>query len=182
MAQLGGRTLRQVGAYGINGTFFDTSKPELPGSTWGIMVNKGKPIGPNAHTNHWAGKIVRGTLIYADGKLEVKRINNIGQVKGSIDWAIGGVTLLPWYDPVLEKVPQDILRVTRHTGIGYKGGKVYLIVSCRCSMLDFKNKVKALGLDGAIALDGGGSTQMFWENNLGIHSARRLNNVVGVMS
>lgn len=179
MAQLGGKTLRQVGAYGINGTFFNTVKPEDPGSTWGIMVNAGKPIGPNAFTNHWYGKTIRGTLIYANGKMEVKRINNISQV-GPVTWAIGGVGLIPSYDPKLEQVPEDILRSTRHTGIGFKGDRVYLIVSDRCSMGDFRHKLKTLGLDGAIALDGGGSSQMLWKNNLGVHSSRRLNNIVGV--
>ncbi|WP_165478682.1 hypothetical protein [Urinicoccus massiliensis] len=49
-----------MGAYGINGTFFDTGKPELAGSTWGIMVNQGKPIGPNAYTTTGPGKLSGG--------------------------------------------------------------------------------------------------------------------------
>ena len=180
--QLGGKTLRQVGAYGINGTFFDTAKPELPESTWGIAVNKGKPIGPNSDKNHWNKSIKRATIIYGEGKLTVERINNISEVKRKVDWAIGGVGLYPSFDPRTEQVPPDILRYTNHTGIAFKNNIIYLIVSEPCSMYSFKEKILKLNIDGAIALDGGGSTQMFYKNNFGIHSIRKLNNIVGVMA
>lgn len=179
--QLGGKTLRQVGAWGINGTFFDTSKPELAESTWGIAVNKGKPIGPNADRNHWKKNIKRATMIYGDGRVTVEYANNLTDIKrDKIDWAIGGVGLYPAYDPNYEQVPKDILRHTTHTGIAFKSKKIYLIVSEPCSMAVFRDKVNALGIDGAIALDGGSSTQMFYKNNFGIHTARKLNNIIGV--
>lgn len=180
--QLGGKTLRQVGAYGINGTFFDTKNPELASSTWGIAINKSKPIGPNADKNHWDKSIKRGTIIYGEGKLTVERINNISEVKRKVEWAIGGVGLYPSYDVKIEQVPKDILRHTNHTGIGFKGNIIYLIVSEPCSMYSFREKILKLNVDGAIALDGGGSTQMFYKNNFGIHSIRKLNNIVGVMA
>lgn len=181
--QLGGKTLRQVGAYGINGTFFDTTKPELPESTWGIAVNKGKPIGPNADKNHWRKDIKRATMIYGDGRVTVEYANNLTDIKrDKIDWAIGGVGLYPAYDPNYEQVPKDILRYTTHTGIAFKGKDIYLIVSEPCSMAVFRDKVKALGIDGAIALDGGGSTQMLYKNNFGVHTSRKLNNIIGVRS
>lgn len=180
--QLGGKTLRQVGAYGINGTFFDTKNPELASSTWGIAINKGTPIGPNADKNHWDKSIKRATLIYGEGKLTVERINNISEVKRKVDWAIGGVGLYPSFDPKTEQVPQDILRFTAHTGIAFKDNNIYLIVSEPCTMYSFKEKILKLNIDGAIALDGGGSTQMFYKNNFGIHTSRKLNNIVGVKS
>lgn len=180
--QLGGKTLRQVGAYGINGTFFDTKNPELASSTWGIAINKSKLIGPNSDKNHWDKSIKRGTIIYGEGKLTVERINNISEVKRKVDWAIGGVGLYPSFDPRTEQVPQDILRHTNHTGIAFKGNIIYLIVSEPCSMYSFREKILKLNVDGAIALDGGGSTQMFYKNNFGIHTARKLNNIVGVMA
>ncbi|MDU5099952.1 MAG: N-acetylmuramoyl-L-alanine amidase [Peptoniphilus grossensis] len=180
--QLGGKTLRKVGAYGINGTFFDTKNPELPSSTWGIAINKGKAIGPNSDKNHWNKSIKRGTIIYGEGKLTVERINNISEVKRKVDWAIGGVGLYPSFDPRTEQVPQDILRYTNHSGIAFKNNIIYLIVSEPCTMYSFKEKILKLNVDGAIALDGGGSTQMFYKNNFGIHTTRKLNNIVGVMS
>lgn len=179
--QLGGKTLRQVGAYGINGTFFDTAKPGLKESTWGIAVNKGKPIGPNADKNHWDKSIKRGTIIYGEGKLTVERINNISEVKRKVIWAIGGVGLYPSYDPEVEKVPKDILRCSAHTGIAFKGDVIYLVVTVNpCTMGNFRAKICNLDIDGAIALDGGGSTQMFYKNNFGVHTTRKLNNIVGV--
>lgn len=180
--QLGGKTLRNVGAYGINGTFFDTKNPELASSTWGIAINKSKPIGPNSDKNHWDKSIKRATIIYGEGKLTVERINNISEVKRKVDWAIGGVGLYPSFDPRTEQVPQDILRYTNHSGIAFKNNIIYLIVSEPCSMYSFKEKILKLNVDGAIALDGGGSTQMFYKNNFGIHTTRKLNNIVGVMS
>lgn len=180
--QLGGKTLRQVGAYGINGTFFDTKNPELASSTWGIAINKSKPIGPNSDKNHWDKSIKRATIIYGEGKLTVERINNISEVKRKVNWAIGGVGLYPSYDVKIEHVPQDILRYTNHSGIAFKNNIIYLIVSEPCSMYSFKEKILKLNVDGAIALDGGGSTQMFYKNNFGIHTTRKLNNIVGVMS
>lgn len=179
--QLGGKTLRAVGAYGINGTFFDTKNPELASSTWGIAINKGKAIGPNSDKNHWDKSIKRATIIYGEGKLTVERINNISEVKRKVDWAIGGVGLYPSFDPRTEQVPQDILRYTNHSGIAFKNNIIYLIVSEPCSMYSFKEKILKLNVDGAIALDGGGSTQMFYKNNFGIHTTRKLNNIVGVM-
>ena len=179
--QLGGKTLRQVGAYGINGTFFDTAKPGLKESTWGIAVNKGKPIGPNADKNHWDKSIKRGTIIYGEGKLTVERINNISEVKRKVIWAIGGVGLYPSYDPEVEKVPKDILRCSAHTGIAFKGDVIYLVVTVNpCTMGNFRAKICNLDIDGAIALDGGGSTQMFYKNNFGVHTTKKLNNIVGV--
>lgn len=178
--QLGGKTLRKVGAYGINGTFFDTKNPELASSTWGIAINKSKPIGPNSDKNHWDKSIKRGTIIYGEGKLTVERINKISEVKRKVDWAIGGVGLYPSFDPRTEQVPQDILRYTNHSGIAFKNNIIYLIVSEPCSMYSFKEKILKLNIDGAIALDGGGSTQMFYKNNFGIHTARKLNNIIGV--
>lgn len=180
--QLGGKTLREVGAYGTNGTFFDTKNPELTSSTWGIAINKGAPIGPNSDKNHWDKSIKRGTIIYGEGKLTVERINNISEIKRKVDWAIGGVGLYPSFDPRTEQVPEDVLRYTNHTGIAFKDNIIYLIVSEPCSMYSFREKILKLNVDGAIALDGGGSTQMFYKNNFGIHNSRKLNNIVGVMA
>lgn len=180
--QLGGKTLRQVGAYGINGTFFDTSKPGLKESTWGIAVNNGKPIGPNADKNHWRKNIKRATMIYGDGRVTVEYANSLNDIKrDKIDWAIGGVGLYPSYNPNYEQVPKDILRCTEHTGIAFKGHVIFLVVTDKpCTMGNFRAKICNLDIDGAIALDGGGSTQMFYKNNFGVHTARKLNNIVGV--
>lgn len=182
--EIGGKTLRQIGAYGVNGVFFDPSTAPVssPNSTCAIAVNKGKPIGPNSHKNHPKSSVKRATLVYGEGKLSIERINSIGEVRRKVDFALGGVGLIPSFDPKLEKIPSDILRCTNHTGIAFKGSKVYLIASIPISMADFKDRISELNVDGAIALDGGGSTQMFYKDNFGIHSSRKLNNMVGIMA
>ncbi len=180
LALLGGKTLRQVGAYGINGTFFDMAHPDRPEGCWGIAINGGKPLGPNATRNHHDGT-KRATLIYGEGRLTVERIFDIAEVERPITWAVGGVGLLPSFDPRLEKVPTSISYTTRRSAIGFLGRTVYLVATDDAmSLPTLRDKMKALGLEGAIALDGGGSTQMLWKDNQGIHSARRLNNMIGV--
>lgn len=172
---LPGKTLRQLGVYGINGTWQNNVEAHLTRSVWGLVANSKGAIGPNSYQNSPNGH-KRGTIIcYQDGSIEVKRIHNINEITKPIKFAIGGGMLIPDYNPGVEKIASDILRHTHHTGIGYKGNRIYLIVtSNHCSLLEFKNKVDKLNLDGAIFLDGGGSTQMNYEGNKGIHSSRKL--------
>lgn len=156
-----GKTLRQKGWDGINGTFFDTGAAYKPSSVWGIAVEKGKPIGPNADRVSYNPKMKRGTLcIDHDGNVSVQSVNNINEIKPKPRFAVSGLSLSPKYDPVGEMVAGDILRRTWHTAIAHKGDTVYLITSrIMCDMRDFKKYVEALGVDGAVALDGGGSTE-----------------------
>lgn len=183
VATLPGTTLREFGIYGINGTWQNNSNVKDPKSIWGIAVNNQKTIGPNAYTN--SPKLYkRGTIIYyADGKLEVTKVNRLDEIKKPVKWAIGGGQLIPEYNPEIEGYTvannaADVLRVTAHTGIGYKGDKVFLIVHKNCSMEQFKNMILKLGLDGAIFLDGGGSTQMNYIGGKGISSTRKLSHGV----
>lgn len=156
-----GKTLRQKGWDGINGTFYDTHAPHIPASVWGIAVENGRPIGPNADRVSYNPKMKRGTLcIDNDGNVSVQAVNNINEIKPKPRFAVSGLSLSPHYDPVGEMVADDILRRTWHTAIGFKGNDVYLITSrVMCDMRDFKRYVEALGVDGAVALDGGGSTE-----------------------
>ena len=156
-----GKTLRQKGWNGINGTFFDTSAPHIPASVWGIAVENGRPIGPNADRVSYNPKMKRGTLcIDYDGNVSVQIVNNINEIEPKARFAVSGLSLSPIYDPVGEMVAGDILRRTWHTAIAHKGNTVYLITSrVMCDMRDFKRYVEALGVDGAVALDGGGSTE-----------------------
>ncbi|SCL85253.1 N-acetylmuramoyl-L-alanine amidase [Sporanaerobacter sp. PP17-6a] len=178
VAKLPGKTLRQFGIYGINGTWQNNSEAHMPRSIWGLAGNGNKAIGPNSYQNSPKG-YKRGTIIYyEDGSIEVKRINNIKEIDKSFKWCIGGGMLIPDYNPTLEKIPDDILRTTSHTGMGYKGDRAYLFVHPKCSMYEFRNCVEKLNLDGAIFLDGGGSTQMNYAGGKGIHSSRKLSHGV----
>ena len=156
-----GKTLRQKGWDGINGTFFDMGNAYKPSSVWGIAVENGRPIGPNADRVSYNPKMKRGTLcIDNDGNVSVQVVNNVNEIKPKARFAVSGLSLSPHYDPVGETVAGDILRRTWHTAIGFKDKDVYLITSrVMCDMRDFKRYVEALGVDGAVALDGGGSTE-----------------------
>lgn len=175
---LPGKTLREFGIYGINGTWQNTREAHLPRSVWGLAGNGNKAIGPNSHTNS-PNDHKRGTIIYyEDGALEIKRINHIKEITKPFKWCIGGGSLIPNIIDE-EKFASDIYRFTHHTGIGYKGNRIYLIVtSTHCSMAEFRNRVLKLELDKAIFLDGGGSTQMNYVGGKGIHSSRKLSHGV----
>lgn len=111
----------------------------------------------------------------------VRQINHIDEIGKPVKWAIGGGSLIPYYSPGEEKIASDILRNTHHTGIGFKGDRVYLIVtSSHCTMAQFRQRVLKLNLDGSIFLDGGGSTQMNWKDNQGLYSSRPLSHGVFV--
>lgn len=178
---ISGKTLREVGAYGINGTFFDTKKPASPDSCWQIAINNGKFLGKNSHVNSYNRNVRRGTFYIANGRCGVVRINNATELPGGTTFAVGGMMLLPIYDPNAERVLPDILRTTNHTAIGYKGDEVYLITTKdRCTMYTLYQRLYVLKLDGAVALDGGGSTQMYYEGNRGNHTSRKLNSMIGI--
>ena len=178
---IGGKTLRELGAYGINGSFFDTPRPRERKSIWAIALNGGVTLGENADRVSYDPDLRRGTLaIYEDGRCEVKSVNNINEIKGA-KVAVSGVSLTPKYDPEEEKIASDILRRTWHTAIAYKGETVYLIVSKRqVDMFTFKQQIDgAINPDGAIALDGGGSSEFNFKGTY--HgSGRKLCTMIGI--
>ncbi len=181
---IGGKTVRQTGAYGINGTFFDMGNRTSPDGCCYIAVNKGKAISDNARYNCKYGS-KRGTFIIDDkGNMYIERLSKIDDfTKAKVHFAVGGVELIPNYSPESENTAPDILRYAYHTAIGFKGKKVYLIVtSVACTMAVFRQKISLLGLSGAIALDGGGSSQLFWKDNKGLKQKieRGLCTMIGV--
>lgn len=180
-----GNNLRAVGAYGINGTFYDTQGKLTANSICNICVNNGKPISENGKYNCRYG-VRKGTFIIDyDNKVYIEKLANIDQfTKAKIKFAVGGVTLLPeaLYDPKGESIAQDVLRYAWHTAVGYDAlnDEVYLITTNeRCDMNEFKNRIKSLVITHAVAVDGGGSTQMLYKGR-GIHSPRKVCTIIGV--
>lgn len=176
-----GDTLLKRGAYGINGTFFDTKHKITEGSIWGIAVNNGVPLGPNSDRVDYNKAIRKGTL-YIDwhGNCGVKTVNNILEL-GKVKFAVSGVGLTPTYDPKAERTRSDILGFTWHTAIGYKGTDVYLITTRqKMSMVDFKKLIdEFLRLEGVVALDGGGSTEFYYKKRWQ-GSGRGLASAIGI--
>lgn len=161
---LQGQTLIRAGKYGINGTFFDMRKEKVyyPESIWGLAINNGVALGPNSDRVNYDPNIKRGAIcIDYNGNVSLQVVNNINDIKPKPRFAMSGLSLYPVYDPKAEKVKPDILSRTWHTAIAYKGKDVYLITTkFMCDMIDFKNRVQALGIEGAVALDGGGSSEI----------------------
>ncbi|MDD2480782.1 MAG: phosphodiester glycosidase family protein [Lutispora sp.] len=170
-----GNTLHRANVNGINGTFFDTPRPTLPQSCWGLAVNEGKPIGPNAYLTHWKGT-KRGTVAWNGNKMICQRINHYREIPDMI-WGISGVMLLPDYNRWAEKYLSDVYRRTNHTVIGFNRDDVYLMVQKNCTMTQLIKTCKKFGLEGAVSLDGGGSSQLRF-NGKGLTSSRRINSAV----
>lgn len=169
-----GKNLKQLDVIGINGTWQNNKEAHLTRSIWGLLANQYGKIGENSYQNSPNGH-KRGTIVYyQDGELDIVRVNNINEFKKPILWAIGGGSLIP--DIVQEEnFASDIFRYTYHTAVGIKDGRVYQIVSkIHCTMSKFQEYVKGLGLEKAIFLDGGGSSQMNTVTGKGLYSSRGL--------
>lgn len=147
------------------------------------MVNDGKIIGPNAYTNEYNKPNVKlGTMtLFEDGQVTVQYINDIKELHKPYIWSFGGLALYPAYDPVYEPATNDWLKETNHTGMGYANGKMYLIVSKKCEMRKFRERIRQTFGISAISLDGGGSTQMFVPGG-GMKSSvnRKIPSIIGI--
>lgn len=170
-----GNTVHAANVNGINGTFFDTTKAMTdPSACCCLAVNDGKPIGPNAHVTNYSGHKL-GVVAWDGKRLYSEKITDYKEIPGMI-WGIGGVQLLPEYNP--KDFLPDVHRTANHTVLGYdKEGYVYLIVRTNASMQRLLKTCSNLGLIGAVSLDGGGSSQLHFNGN-GIKSTRKINSAV----
>lgn len=169
---------------GVNGTFYNLKGSEI----YGLAMQDGKEIETNSYVTNFQG-LKRGT-IYFDGKsLHHAMIYNAkSEIKSPIKWGISGISLYPIYDPKAEGFTgpyADVLRSTKHTALGFKGDKVYLIASAKSLTLEnFRNGLlnSDISFDGLINLDGGGSTQMSFGGKKLISSVRALNHCIRLLS
>ena len=124
-------------------------------------MNDGKALSLNAQYNGWNGP-KRATLIYhRDKKLGFRQLQNINTIKDNTIWAVGGYMVKPYIDFKNEKIPGSINYKTAHTYIGYdEEGKIYLIVKPNHMIYEIVPLMNELGVTNAIALDGGGSSQL----------------------
>ena len=173
-----GNTLKAVRKHGINGTFFDTPRPQLPNSCWGIATNNGKAIGGNSMLVSYNKDIKRGTIVfYEDESLEVLIVNNINEFKKPHKWAISGYSIYPYLNFKAERMPGGINYRTNHTYIGYKGNLVYLFVKQYHMINEILPLIKMLNLEGCIVLDGGDSSQL--RHPMGsFNASRKINSAV----
>ncbi|NLY20144.1 MAG: hypothetical protein GXZ08_02520 [Tissierellia bacterium] len=186
---VGGKTCRQTGAYSGSGVYFDPSTAPVTSSRSivAIAVNGGKPIGENSHTADYTNRYKRGAIVTRpDNTAEFIRINNISEIKREYDVVLGGISMGTEYNPVKEGfIPanknDDVLRSTFHTALACKKDRVYHITSLgNCTLAKFNEYImKELGLEHIIGLDGGGSSQLYFEGDKGKISDRILPMVIG---
>ena len=186
---VGGKTCRQTGAYSGSGVYFDplTAPVTNSRSIVAIAVNGGKPIGENAHTADYTNRYKRGAIVTRpDNTAEFMRINNVNEIKGPYNVVLGGISMGKEYNPVKEGfIPanknDDVLRSTMHTALACKKDRVYHITSLgNCTLAKFNEYImKELGLEHIVGLDGGGSSQLYFEGNKGKPSSRLLPMVIG---
>lgn len=157
------KPLHEIWANGINGTLYDNNGSVM------ILVNNGKVLGKNAYWNGWNAP-PRPVIFYTkSGQLKYELVKSVDELKTSvkeIDWAVGGGSLP--YNPN-ENWKSDVTRPTaERTAMAIKDGKVYLIVSkIGMSLLELGNKIQInLSPDKMIFLDGGGSTQMYFNKSI----------------
>lgn len=175
------KTLRiPLNVDGINGTFYSLKGPEI----YGLAMQDGKEIEINSYVTNFDG-LKRGVIYFDSSKLHHAMIYNAKtEIKDKVKWAISGISLYPIYNPKSEGFVgayADVLRATKHTAIGFKGNKVYLIASGKSLTLDdFRRGLlnSKIAFDGLINLDGGGSTQMNFAGKKLISSTRSLNHCV----
>ena len=161
-----------LGSYnGINGTFFDTPSPADRSRVYGVAVGSEGVIGAGVP---WVAP--RATILYDGERIRFDFVADIRPRAAGLKWAISGGNLLP-VDLAREKFQADVARRTAHTALMTKGAEVYLVVKDNSVLADFTRYAKDHGMDHAIFLDGGGSTQLNWYGK-GIKSTRRISTAV----
>lgn len=144
-----------------NKEYFSTSPLVVDGKVYQGMANHGKPQSC--------------IIIYKDGKVEMKKINNASEINiANVKLLIGGVGICNNNDSSFKYDPQsegfsgmfsDVLRNTYKTLVGYKKSEnVIMLITCKLphssSSYDLLDLAKANGLDMCISVDGGGSSFM----------------------
>lgn len=172
--------------YAINGTYFNTPKPQFKDSIWQMAVQDGVALGSNSWTNSYQGT-KKGTMVcFESGQVIMDRFNDLDEIKklGKVKWAIGGNALYPDYNLKLEGALPDIARNTAHTLLAYtKDKKVLLLITKNNRSLSDTRKdlLTTFSLYSAINLDGGGSTAMKANGKIIKDQGRKLSTIVSVV-
>lgn len=172
--------------YVINGTYFDTPRPQSKDSIWQIAIQDGQALGSNSWTNSYKG-LRKGTMVcFTNGQVIMDRFNNLSEIQklGKIKWAIGGNAIYPDYNLKLEGAMPDIARNTAHTLLAYtKSKKVLLLITKNNRSLSDTRKdlLTTFSLYSAINLDGGGSTSMIANGKVIKDQGRKLSTIVSVV-
>ncbi len=154
------------GKAGINGTYFCP-----PDYSWcsGKVGSYDFPIWNNrknkwmrSDTLFWGG---RGMMVFRPGSAQFFSCANcVGAPTNITGGIVNYPSLLAGGNIVLDEgAISDNLKVTKGTrsGIGFGGGKLFLVVARSANMRDLANIFKSLGATDALNLDGGGSSALY---------------------
>ena len=67
---------------------------------------------------------------------------------------------------------------SNRSGLGFKGDNIYLVVSSASTVMDLGYAMKAMGMEYAVNLDGGGSTALYYNGQYAIGPGRSLPNAL----
>ncbi len=154
------------GKAGINGTYFcppDYGWCSGKINTYDFPVwNNRKKRWMRSDTLFWNG---RGMMVFRSGSVQffpcAACVGAPSDITGGI---VNYPSLIAGGNTVLDEGSlTDNLRVTKGTrsGIGFGGGKLFLVVARSANMSDMVNIFKALGATDALNLDGGGSSALY---------------------
>lgn len=142
-------------ANSISGSFSDGYQP------CSVLVNNGLAVCWSAC--HWSNMKKPESVIYKtkDGKVQIKRVGHISDdlPLNKVDWAVGGLGLLDFYDPTAEGFTgqfSDVLRKTNHTVLGYRNGMMYGVYCKNMTAAQVNTTMQnKFNMEFAIMLDGG---------------------------
>lgn len=146
------------GRAGMNGTYFcppDYASCASKKNSFDFPVwNNRQKKWINSRTLFWDG---RGMMVFRPGSAQ---FYSCAKCAGAPSDITGGIVNYPSLLSGGNVLVGDGTKGTR-TGIGYGGGKLFLVVARSASYLDLANIFKSLGATDALNLDGGGSAALY---------------------
>lgn len=158
--------VRELGGRGgMNGTYF--CPPDYT-SCSGKTNSFDFPVWNNRHKKwinsdklFWGG---RGMMVFRPGSAQFfANSANVGAPSDISGGIINYPSLLSGGNIIFSEgsLPANLKTKAARSGIGFGGGKLYLVIARKSSMTDLANIFKSLGASDALNLDGGGSVALY---------------------
>ena len=162
------------GRAGMNGTYFcpqdyASCSSKVNSFDFAVWNNRNKKW-INASTLFWEG---RGMMVFRPGSAQ---FFSCASCTGAPSDITGGIVNYPSLLSGGNVLVSDGTKGTR-SGIGFGGGKLFLVVARNASFLDLANIFKSLGATEALNLDGGGSVALY-DGTYKVGPGRNLPNAV----
>lgn len=132
------------------------------GNPCSVLIEDGKVVCGTAC--HWFTSKKPESVLYrtSDGVVRIARVTALSTptIDGKkVDWAVGGLGLLDFYDPTAEGFTgqfSDVLRKTNHTVLGYRNEMLYGVYCKNMTAAQINTMMRdKFKLEMAILMDGG---------------------------